>query len=52
MNSEKNSSRIAGVLFITATVAGILSAVFMGGILEAPDVNLLNQVLISLLSGY
>ncbi|MHA2255556.1 MAG: DUF4386 domain-containing protein [Candidatus Heimdallarchaeaceae archaeon] len=37
MNSEKKNARIAGVLFITATVAGIISGVFLGPILEAPD---------------
>jgi hypothetical protein len=37
MNSEKKNTRIAGVLFITATVAGIISGVFLGPILEAPD---------------
>jgi hypothetical protein len=38
MNSDKINARIAGVLFITAIVGGILSGVFIGGILEAPDV--------------
>ncbi|MHA2307339.1 MAG: DUF4386 domain-containing protein [Candidatus Hodarchaeales archaeon] len=38
MNSDKINARIAGVLFITAIVAGILSGVIMGGILEASDV--------------
>jgi hypothetical protein len=37
MDSEKISARIVGVLFITATVAGFASAIFLGSILEAPD---------------
>ncbi len=37
MNSYRKNAIIVGVLFITATVAGILSAVFSGSILDAPD---------------
>jgi hypothetical protein len=37
MNTNKKAARISGVLFITATVAGIISAVLLGPILEAPD---------------
>ncbi|MHA1945672.1 MAG: DUF4386 domain-containing protein [Candidatus Hodarchaeales archaeon] len=37
MNSEKKTARIVGVLFITATVAGIISGVFLLPIVEAPD---------------
>jgi len=37
MNSNRKTARIVGVLFITATVAGILSVVFSGSILDAPD---------------
>jgi hypothetical protein len=37
MNSEKMTARIVGVLFITATAAGFISAIFMGPILEGPD---------------
>ena len=37
MNSYRNTARIAGVLFIIATVAGFTSAVFLGPTLEAPD---------------
>ncbi len=37
MNSNKKAARIVGVLFITATVAGFASAVFLAPILEAPD---------------
>ncbi|MCP5099619.1 MAG: DUF4386 domain-containing protein, partial [Chloroflexi bacterium] len=37
MNSNKKTARIVGVLFITATVATMLSLVFSGPILEAPD---------------
>ncbi len=37
MNTYRKNARIAGVLFITATVAGILSAVFSSSILDAPD---------------
>ncbi|MHA2247810.1 MAG: DUF4386 domain-containing protein [Candidatus Hodarchaeales archaeon] len=37
MNSEKKIARIVGVLFITATAAGFISGIFMGPILEAPD---------------
>ncbi|MHA1236094.1 MAG: DUF4386 domain-containing protein [Candidatus Hodarchaeales archaeon] len=38
MNSEEIYAKFAGVLFITATGAGILSAVFIGGTLETSDV--------------
>lgn len=37
MNSERKIAIIAGVLFITATVAGILSVVFTGPIPGTPD---------------
>jgi len=34
---EKKAARIVGVLFITATVAGFISGVFLAPVLEAPD---------------
>ena len=37
MNSEKNSARIVGILFIITTVAAIVSGAFLLPILEAPD---------------
>jgi hypothetical protein len=37
MNSNRKTAIIVGVLFITATVANILSDVFLGPILDAPD---------------
>jgi hypothetical protein len=37
MNSYKKTARIVGILFITATVAGILSVVISRPILDAPD---------------
>ena len=37
MDSNRKTARIVGVLFITSTVAGILSAVFLEPILNAPD---------------
>jgi hypothetical protein len=37
MNANKRAARIVGVLFITATVAGLLGGVILGPILEAPD---------------
>ena len=37
MNTYRKNARIVGVLFITATVAGILSVVFLRPILDAPD---------------
>lgn len=37
MNSNKNTARIVGVLYVIGTVAGILSLVFTGSILEEPD---------------
>jgi hypothetical protein len=37
MNSIKKTARIVGVLFIIATVAGILSVVILGPILADPD---------------
>lgn len=37
MNTGKTAARIVGVLFITGTVAGILSAVVSGPILDTPD---------------
>jgi len=56
MNSYRKNAIIVGVLFITATVAGILSAVFSGSILDAPDylINVsanANQVIIGALFG-
>ena len=41
MNSNRKTAIIVGVLFIIATVAGALSGVFSGPILDAPD-NLIN----------
>ncbi len=41
MNSNRKTARIVGVLFIMATVAGVLSVVFSGPILEEP-LNLIN----------
>jgi hypothetical protein len=54
VNTNKRTARIVGVLFIAATVAGILSLVFLGPILDAPDYLLNvaangNQVLIAAL---
>ena len=37
MNSEKNSARIVGILFIITTFAAIVSGAFLLPILEAPD---------------
>ncbi len=37
MNANKKAARIVGALFITATVTGILSVVFLRPILDAPD---------------
>jgi hypothetical protein len=37
MNTNKKIARIVGALFIIGTVSGILSAVFTGSILSAPD---------------
>jgi hypothetical protein len=37
MNTNKNTARIVGVLFIIGTVAGVLSFVFSGPVLEDPD---------------
>jgi len=37
MNSEKKTARIVGVLFIIGTVAGILSRVIAGPILNSSD---------------
>ena len=37
MNSNRKNAIIVGVLFIIATVAGVLSGVFLGPILDAPD---------------
>ena len=37
MDSNRKTARIVGVLFIIGTVAGILSVVFSGSILDAPD---------------
>jgi hypothetical protein len=41
MDSNRKTAIIVGVLFIIATVTGILSQVFLGPILNAPD-DLLN----------
>jgi len=37
MNSNRKTAIIVGVLFITSTVAGILSVVLLGPIINAPD---------------
>ncbi len=37
MNSNRRTAIIVGVLFIIGTVAGVLSVVFLGPILDAPD---------------
>jgi hypothetical protein len=37
MNTTKKTARIVGVLFITATVAAIISGAFLLPILESPD---------------
>jgi hypothetical protein len=37
LNTNKKAARIVGVLFITATVAGLIGGVILGPILEAPD---------------
>ena len=37
MNTNRNTARIVGALFIIGTVAGILSVVFTGSILNDPD---------------
>jgi hypothetical protein len=37
MNTDKNIARIVGILFIIGTVAGVLSFVFSGPVLEDPD---------------
>ena len=37
MNTNRKTAIIVGVLFIIGTVAGILSVVFTGAILNAPD---------------
>ena len=37
MNSNKKTAIIVGVLFITSTVAGVLSVIFLGSILNASD---------------
>ena len=54
MNSNRKTAIIVGVLFITATVAGTLSLVFLGSILNDPDylINISaneNQMLIGVL---
>jgi hypothetical protein len=36
MNSEKNTARIVGILFIGTTIAGMLSVVFFGSNLQSP----------------
>ena len=37
MNTSRKTARIVGVLFIIGTVAGVLSFIFTGPILDAPD---------------
>ena len=37
MNANKKAARVVGALFITATVAGLLNAVFLAPLLGAPD---------------
>ena len=37
MNSGRKIAAIVGVLYIIGTVAGILSVVFTGSILDGPD---------------
>ncbi len=37
MNTDRTTAAIAGVLYIIGTVAGILSLVVTGGLLDAPD---------------
>ena len=37
MNTNRNTARIVGALFIIGTVAGILSVVFTGPILSDPN---------------
>jgi len=54
MNTNQKTARIVGVLFLTAMVTGMVSAVFLGSILNAPDylINVSaneNQVLIGML---
>ncbi len=39
MDANKKIARIVGALFITATVAGILSVVFLTPILDTPDAS-------------
>ncbi len=38
MNSNRKTAIIAGVLYIVATVAGVLSVVTLGSLLEGPDI--------------
>ena len=38
MNQNKKTARIVGVLYIVATVAGVLSVVSLGSLLDGPDV--------------
>jgi Domain of unknown function (DUF4386) len=37
MNSNRKTALIVGVLFIAGALAGIISVVFTGSILDAPD---------------
>ena len=37
MNNNRKTAKVIGILFIIGTVAGILSVVFAGSILNAPD---------------
>ncbi|MBC8060997.1 MAG: hypothetical protein H7Y18_10045 [Clostridiaceae bacterium] len=54
MNENKNTARIVGILFIIGTLAGVLSAIFVGTILNDPDYLVKfsgnrNQVIIGML---
>ena len=53
MNTNRNTARIVGVLFIIGTVAGVLSVVFAGSILSDPNylikVSVNNQIIIGAL---
>lgn len=53
MNTNRNTARIVGALFIIGTVAGVLSVVFAGSILSDPDyltkVSVNNQIIIGAL---
>ena len=53
MNTNRNTARIVGALFIIGTVAGVLSVVFAGSILSDPNyltkVSVNNQIIIGAL---